>query len=712
VAAGVNGEIKCPNPRCGKLLKTGGAPAGSRIKCPFCSEEITVPAYGQSTVKLHPAGRGRGPSPGSEFGPFDIIEKVGEGGMGAVYKARNLKLDRIVALKIISPHLAAGSPDALARFLREARSAARLDHPNIVTVHSVGETAGCHYIEMQFVEGRSLADELAGHGRIPVGEALRILRGVALALQAAHRKGIVHRDIKPQNIMLAEDGRVLVTDFGLARGAEMSEITGPGQVLGTPHYMSPEQCEGKRVDARSDIYSLGATAFRMLTGRTLFSGDTPLVVMRMHTDTPPPDPKEVRSDIPADVAALINKMLRKDPAERYRDCAELLADLDRIEGKAARPGAMRYVLPAIVVAALTVVGVVALFLFRPNPELTDDGTFPTAAARQAIASLVAERRRALSPKLITVAKSGADYDNLSDALVAAGRGDVVEITDSGTYAETLVIAAPEVFVRARPGCCPCIDAGRARSRCVEVADTAAGAVIQGLTCVGATSEGILVQPGARGVIIFDNACARNRWGIKVQATDAVVAANEVHDNQSYGIQILQAANAKVVDNVSFRNSSGFHVKGCSDVLLCNNIAYSNRSSGIACEESKSVRVFSNICWDCRENGLSVEGASEVTAKLNIISRCGRAGIALDAAAVLKSDDNAIYDCRYAGARGANKFPTLAEWARATGLDANSLDVEPGFIGPPADFRLSRESACRTAGMGPAWDGSGLSARPR
>ncbi|MCX7704353.1 MAG: serine/threonine protein kinase, partial [Planctomycetota bacterium] len=195
---------------------------------------------------------------GKRIGSYEILERIGKGGMGAVYRARHITLNRIVAIKIMSPALVGEKHKV--RFLREARAVARLEHPNIVVVHDAGEEDRFPYIVMQLVEGKSVREIVEEKGRLTGEESLRIVESAARALDAAHKNGIVHRDIKPDNIMITKEGEVKLTDFGLARSMEEDDmaVTGDGVAVGTPYYMSPEQFEGERVDKRSDIYSLGA----------------------------------------------------------------------------------------------------------------------------------------------------------------------------------------------------------------------------------------------------------------------------------------------------------------------------------------------------------------------------------------------------------------------------------------------------------------------
>jgi serine/threonine-protein kinase len=257
--------------------------------------------------------------------------------MGVVYKGRDPLLQRTVAIKEI---LAAGlSGDDLARykqrFFREAEVAARLQHPDIVTIHDVGEdqTSGQPYLVMEFVEGRTVEALLAeAGGPLPLPQSLRIACSIATALDYAHRKGVVHRDIKPANIIVRPDGGAEIMDLGIAR-LEGSQITKPGQVLGTPAYMSPEQLTGAGVDGRADIFSLGAVLYEMLTGEVAFTGETLTEVILKIIQCAPAPALELNAQLPPDVDRVLSMCLAKDPAERYQSAGELAADLETVREK-------------------------------------------------------------------------------------------------------------------------------------------------------------------------------------------------------------------------------------------------------------------------------------------------------------------------------------------------------------------------------------------
>jgi serine/threonine-protein kinase len=262
---------------------------------------------------------------------YELDTEIGRGGMGIVYRARDRRLKRMVAIKVLPPELAFRS-EIKTRFLREAETAAQLNHPNIVPIYTVDESAGLVFFEMAYVSGDNLAKRLHDRGVLPVEEVRRILRDVADALAYAHERGVVHRDIKPDNILLdAETGRPMVTDFGIARAVSDgdSRLTATGMAIGTPAYMSPEQAAGERViDGRSDIYALGIVAYQMLSGEPPFSaGSTPAMLVKHISETPVPIAQR-RADVPPDLAQAVMLMLEKDPANRFPSASDLVKTLD------------------------------------------------------------------------------------------------------------------------------------------------------------------------------------------------------------------------------------------------------------------------------------------------------------------------------------------------------------------------------------------------
>lgn len=264
---------------------------------------------------------------GATLGPYHILREIGRGGMAVVYEAYQGNLARPVAIKMLLPHFSA-DPAFVQRFLREARSAAALSHPNIVTIYDVVEQDGQYFIAMQLAPGVSLKKLLEQTGRLPLARAQRIINQVASALDHAHAKGLVHRDVKPDNIIVGSDDHAILTDFGLAKAAERdAALTAMGATVGTPEYMSPEQAKGQMVGPASDIYSLGVVLYEMLTGRRPFTASDTSALLYLHVHETPP-PIQVRAlDLSPKAQAVLDRALAKQPEQRYRSAGELAAAL-------------------------------------------------------------------------------------------------------------------------------------------------------------------------------------------------------------------------------------------------------------------------------------------------------------------------------------------------------------------------------------------------
>src|ERR1700693_3607161 len=287
-------------------------------------------------------------APGTKLGAYEIQSPLGTGGMGEVYRATDTKLGRDVALKVLPAEMAR-DPERLARFRREAKALAQIDHPNIVTIYSVEDFDGVHFLTMQLVEGLPLNGLISQSG-LPVDQIIAIAGSLAAALAAAHEKGIVHRDLKPANVMVSNDGRVKVLDFGLEKDVRAERTTEAtltsagrtqvGVVMGTPSYMSPEQTSGRPLDHRTDIFSLGVLLHEMATGRRPFEGSSSAeLVSAILRDNPPPV-TELRPDLPSDLARIVRRCLEKDPRHRLqtaRDVSNEFRDLSRQSSQKSPP---------------------------------------------------------------------------------------------------------------------------------------------------------------------------------------------------------------------------------------------------------------------------------------------------------------------------------------------------------------------------------------
>lgn len=294
------------------------------------------------------AGRGRVPDYPDGFvyaGRYVIEGFLGRGGMGSVYRVRDLESGATLALKVL--HSAADDPGGSERFRREIGVLAKIRHPSIPAIAGSGLLDDEMYFVAEFVDGQNLRRIVREKGPFEAEEAARVCAAVADALDEAHRYGVIHRDVKPHNVMIATDGRVRLLDFGVARGVgiDMKTITATGMIVGTPEYMSPEQFEGHRVDGRSDIYSLGVVLFELLTGRLPFVADTPVALALAHTRDPAPPPRSIRSEVPAWINRVVLKCLEKNPADRFALAADLAAELrkDRSRGQFRRLAGGDYV---------------------------------------------------------------------------------------------------------------------------------------------------------------------------------------------------------------------------------------------------------------------------------------------------------------------------------------------------------------------------------
>lgn len=323
---------------------------------------------------------------GSTFaGRYQVIEELGKGGMGKVYKVIDTKIKEKIALKLLKPEIAADKK-TIERFSNELKFARKIRHENVCQMYDLNEEKGTLYITMEYVSGDDLKSMIRMMGQLSPGQAISITKQVCDGLEAAHKLGVVHRDLKPQNIMIDRDGNARIMDFGIARSIKAKGITGTGVMIGTPEYMSPEQVEGKEVDQPSDIYSMGVILYEMVTGRVPFEGDTPFTIGVKHKSEEPRDPKELNAQILDNLSQLILKCMAKDKGNRYQSAAELRSELIKIEGgiptaekviPKRKPitsreitvtfGLRKLLIPAIVIVALIIAAVI-VWQHRPQKE--------------------------------------------------------------------------------------------------------------------------------------------------------------------------------------------------------------------------------------------------------------------------------------------------------------------------------------------------------
>jgi serine/threonine protein kinase len=309
--------LTCPNCRTEN-------PAGSRF-CHSCAsplQETLTHTLKSPTFEI---------TRGDIFaGRYEIIEELGQGGMGKVFKAFDRTINEVVALKLIRPEISVNDR-AIERFRNELKVARKITHRNVCRMHDLGTEGFFSYITMEYVAGEDLKRFIRRAGTLSPGKAVHIARQVVEGLMEAHRLGVIHRDLKPQNIMIDQDGNAKIMDFGIARFLDTERLTGSGVMIGTPEYMSPEQVDLRDVDQRADIYSLGVVIYEMVSGRVPFEGETPLGVAMKHKTEKARDIRELNAQVSAELAAIISKCLEKAPEDRYQTCEELMGDLGRVE---------------------------------------------------------------------------------------------------------------------------------------------------------------------------------------------------------------------------------------------------------------------------------------------------------------------------------------------------------------------------------------------
>lgn len=261
---------------------------------------------------------------------YEIIERIGVGGMAIVYKAKDLLLNRIVTIKVLREQFASDE-DFVRRFRREAQSAASLSHPNIVSIYDVGKDGETEYIVMEYIEGRNLKELIRNYAPLSAEQTINLGRQIAEAIRHAHEHHIIHRDIKPHNILVTADGRVKVTDFGIARAVSAATMTHTGDIVGSVHYLSPEQAKGVQTNEQSDLYSLGIILYELLTGKVPYDGETPISIALKHLQEAPVPPKKLNPKISEELESIVLRAIAKSPEQRYGTAKELLEDLGRIQ---------------------------------------------------------------------------------------------------------------------------------------------------------------------------------------------------------------------------------------------------------------------------------------------------------------------------------------------------------------------------------------------
>jgi len=391
--------MKCP--RC-----QNENPEGTRF-CGRCGRELTgsgeaASSGGTATLQTPSKGLERGQTFARRF---EIIEEIGQGGMGTVYKAYDSKIREVVALKLLKPEIASDL-EVIERFRNEIKLARQVAHRHVCRMYDLGEEWLTIYISMEYVPGEDLKSFIRRSGHLNEAKAIGLAKQIAEGLAEAHRLGVVHRDLKPQNVMIDKDGNAKIMDFGIARSLHTKGVTGTGVIIGTPEYMAPEQAEGRDVDHRVDIYALGAILFEMVTGRVPFEGATPLSIVLKHRSEPPTDPQTINAQISVGLSRIILRCLAKSRQDRYQSAADVLEDLNaaeqglpvtrqmtaRSKPSTARTKPLtdreitvkfrlrRILIPAIAVLVLAVVGAVTLFK-KKDPGGTGDRQHRTVVTK-------------------------------------------------------------------------------------------------------------------------------------------------------------------------------------------------------------------------------------------------------------------------------------------------------------------------------------------
>jgi tetratricopeptide (TPR) repeat protein/predicted Ser/Thr protein kinase len=486
-------------------------------------------------------------------GRYQIIDELGKGGMGRVYRVLDKKLNEEIALKLIKPEIAIDKK-TVERFSNELKIARKIGHKNVARMFDLNEENGTHYITMEYVRGEDLKKLIRKMGQLSIGQATPIAAQICEGLREAHRLGVVHRDLKPQNVMVDEEGNARIMDFGIARSVETKGITGAGVMIGTPEYMSPEQVEGKEVDQRSDVYSLGVMLYEMLTGQVPFEGDTPFAIGVKHKSEKPKDPKELNAQIPDDLNRVILKCLEKEKESRYQSAGELQNDLTNIQKgipaterikPAKRPltskeitvtiGLKKLLVPALIILALVAIAVFVWQLF-PQKEAFQAPVIENSVAVISFENLTGDQkydyyRRSIPNLLITnLENAGFSYvvswERMRDLLKQIGRGDL-EIIDSEAGFEICHREGVEALVTGSLN-----KAGDMFAIELRILDVGTKSYIKTATSRGVGEQSIietqideLSREIARGIGIAQNKIEESKIHIADVTTDSIEAYN-------------------------------------------------------------------------------------------------------------------------------------------------------------------------------------------
>ena len=472
-----------------------------------------------------------------QLGDYEIIRVIASGGMGTVYLAKNIKSGREVALKVLSSQMSE-DPEFVARFQREAQATAALRHPHVVQVYDTGVVDGNRYIAMEYLSGGTLQKEvqqlIIKNEYMPIARAIQITRQIAGALDYAHKRGLIHRDIKPSNIMIAHDGRYVLTDFGIVMTQGGTKLTKAIETIGTPEYMAPEQIQGKTPDKRSDLYSLGIVLYEMLTGTAPFKAENTLAVLYKHVNEPPPTISRVRPELSSAIQSLVNKALAKDPDKRFQTAGEFIQALDRsLLGKSVESPVRRPALIRILIGTMGVALLVAIFAFlasrgifigsnlaalsTPNPIETAAPLNGTGTPR---AGSIAEATDALATT------------QAEPTLTTSAEGEV-----TATLAPSAAATAPESAPETAPASIPATEAAPTDAiEIATVAPTAPPATSPAATATIAPSNtpGATATPGNREPTPIPISTSNPRAYLQAIANETLVRSGPTTDYDVVG----------------------------------------------------------------------------------------------------------------------------------------------------------------------------------